>query len=186
MSTAPPIQSSTPTSALAHIGVASDPSLANTALNEDLVTTRADGPDREQDNGKLSPLTPLSEEEGENPLSITTKAAPLNNSQEEYAVGSDEEVERSDHDPPYSPGDRSPDADHSELLHYGHRRPLGVSTSAVSKSNVNKLDPNGGQCLLTRDLATETGVENAHLLPQAWNNKLELVSEILLPSMNRD
>ena len=42
------------------------------------------------------------------------------------------------------------------------------------------LDPNGGQCLLTRDLPTETGVENAHLVPTAWSSKPELVSELVL------
>ena len=161
------IQSSTPSPALVHIGAASDPGLINTALN--------DGPDHKLDTGELSPLTPLSDEEGEDSLEMTTDAAPLGASQEAYATESDEEVDRGD-DPSYSPGVRSLDEIRSGLLRFAHRRPLGVSTSAVSKSDVNHLDPNGGQCLLTRDLAKETGIDNAHLLPQAWNNDPDLVS----------
>ena len=182
MSTTPSIRSSTRTPALAPISMASDPGLADTGSNNDPETARTHSPSHEIENGESSPLTPLGEEEGEDPSEITTNVAPLDISQEEYATESDEEVEGSDDDPPYSPGDRSPSEDEapSGLLHYAHRRPIGVSTSAISKKDVTDLDPNDGQCLLTRDLAMETGVENAHLLPQAWSSKPKLVSESLL------
>ena len=188
MFTTTSIHSSTHTPALAPVGVDSDPGLVDAGFNNDSETATMHSPSHKLNDGQSGPLPPLGGEEGEDPSEITTNVAPLDISQEEYATESDEEVEGSDDDPPYSPSDRSPDEGEtpSGLLHFAHRRPLGVSTSAASKNDVNKLDPNAGQCLLTRDLATETGVENAHLLPQAWNNKLELVSEILLPSMNRD
>ena len=184
MSTTPSIQSSTRT-ALAPINVASDPGLADTGFNNDSETARTHSPSHELNDGKSSPLTPLEEED---PSETTTNVAPLDISQEEYDAGPDEEVEGSDDDPPYSPGDTSSSEDETPpgLLYYAHRRPLGVSTSAASKNDVNKLDPNAGQCLLTRDLATETGVENAHLLPQAWNNKPKLASKFLYLGMNRD
>ena len=186
MSTTPSIQSSTRTPTLAPISVASDPGLADTGFNDDPETARTHSPSHELNDGQSSPLPPLSEEEGEGPSEITTNVAPLDISQEDNAAESDEEVEGSDDDPPYSPGDRSPSEDEapSGLLHYAHRRPIGVSTSAISKKDVTDLDPNDGQCLLTRDLAMETGVENAHLLPQAWNSKPKLVSEFLFPGVN--
>ncbi|ETW79451.1 hypothetical protein HETIRDRAFT_322568 [Heterobasidion irregulare TC 32-1] len=176
MSTTPSIQSSTRTPALARIGMASDPGLADTGLNDNFGTARTQSPSHELNDGQLRPLPPLSQEEGEDPLGMN--AGPPDISKEEYAAESDEEVEGSDDDPPYSPGDRSPDEDEppSRLLHFTYRRPLGVSTSTFSKNYVNDLDPNGGQCLLTRDLATETGVENAHLLPQAWNSQPKLLT----------
>ena len=182
MSTATSIQSSTHTPALAPISVAYDLGLADTGFNNDSETARTHSPSHELNDGQSSPLPPLSEEEGEGPSEITTNVAPLDISQEDNAAESDEEVEGSDDDPPYSPGDRSPSEDEapSGLLHYAHRRPIGVSTSAISKKDVTDLDPNEGQCLLTRDLPTETGVENAHLVPQAWSSKPELVSELVL------
>ena len=174
MSTTPSIQSSTRAPALARIGVASDPGSDDTGLNDDFETARTHSPGHELNDGELRPLNSLSEEGREDALGPTMEVAP-NASQEEDATESDEEVDKGD-DPSYSPGDRSLDETPSGLLHFAYRRPLGVSTSAVSKSKVNNLDPNGGQCLLTRDLAKETGIDNAHLLPQAWNNDPDLVS----------
>ena len=179
MSTATSIQSSTHTPALAPISVAYDLGLADTGFNNDSETARTHSPSHELNDGKSSPLTPLEEED---PSETTTNVAPLDISQEEYDAGPDEEVEGSDDDPPYSPGDTSSSEDETPpgLLSYAHRRPLGVSTSAISKKDVTDLDRNEGQCLLTRDLATETGVQNAHLVPQAWSSKPELVSELVL------
>ena len=46
----------------------------------------------------------------------------------------------------------------------------------VSKGVVQILDPNGGLCLVTRELGSEAPLDHAHLFPRCENKNNDLVS----------
>ena len=56
----------------------------------------------------------------------------------------------------------------------GPQDPTG--TTSIAKKLAKDADPNGGQCIITRDLLEEAAIQTAHLIPQKVRNDKTLVS----------
>ena len=59
-------------------------------------------------------------------------------------------------------------------MHNGRKSTTTIDR--VTKGVVKELDPNRGQCLLTRESEAISALDHAHLFPKCENNNDDLVS----------